>query len=86
MFTAIVITSTLTAAIASALTVSTLSQSIESVEDLANMEVSTVGGSSSEEYLNREGIFASLYADTETALKTLENNDIKALVYDKPIL
>lgn len=86
MFTAIVITSTLTAAIASALTISTLSQNIESIEDLTNIEVGTIGGSSSEEYLNREGVFANLYTDTEAALKALEENEVQAVVYDKPIL
>ncbi len=86
MFTAIVITSTLTATIASALTVSTLSQNIESVEDLANIDVGTVQGSSSEEYLNREGIFATLYDSTEEALQALEDGEVKALIYDKPIL
>jgi len=86
MFTAIVITSTLTAAIASALTISTLSQNIESIEDLTNVEVGTIGGSSSEEYLNREGVFATLYPDTKTALQALEDNEVKAVIYDKPIL
>lgn len=86
MFTAIVITSTLTAAIASALTVNTLSQNIESIEDLANVAVGTVKGSNSEEYLNREGIFASLYDNTENALQALQNEEIKAVIYDRPIL
>ena len=86
MFTAIVITSTLTAAIASALTISTLSQNIESIEDLANLEVGTVGGSSSEEFLSREGVFANTYPDAATALQALEDGEVKALVYDKPIL
>lgn len=86
MFTAIVITSTLTAAIASALTVNTLSQNIESIEDLANIKVGTIKGSNSEEYLNREGVFASLYDSTENALQALQNKEIKAVIYDRPIL
>ncbi|WKN30240.1 transporter substrate-binding domain-containing protein [Porifericola rhodea] len=86
MFTAIVITSTLTAAIASALTVNTLSQNIESIEDLANMKVGTIGGSNSEEYLNREGIFSSLYSNPEEALQALENEEISVVIYDRPIL
>lgn len=86
MFTAIVITSTLTAAIASALTVNTLSQNIESIEDLANVEVGTVRGSNSEEYLTREGIFADLYDSTEEALQALQNEELNIVIYDKPIL
>lgn len=86
MFTAIVITSTLTAAIASALTVTTLSQNIQNIEDLTNVNVGTIKGSSSEEYLKREGIFASLYDDTESALEALSAGEVKALIYDKPIL
>jgi len=86
MFTAIVITSTLTAAIASALTISTLTQNIENVEDLANLSVGTVAGSSSEEYLNREGVFANLYNGPLVALQALANKEVDAVVYDKPIL
>lgn len=86
MFTAIVITSTLTAAIASALTVSTLSQKIDNIEDLANISVGTVGGSSSEEYLNREGVFATVYDNSDEALKALSAEEVDAVIYDKPIL
>lgn len=86
MFTAIVVTSTLTAAIASALTVNTLSQNIESIEDLANVEVGTVKGSNSEEYLTREGIFAALYVSTGEALQALQNENVNVVIYDKPIL
>ncbi|MDF9796163.1 polar amino acid transport system substrate-binding protein [Catalinimonas alkaloidigena] len=86
MFTAIVITSTLTAAIASSLTVNTLSQNIESIEDLANVKVGTVRGSNSEEYLTREGIFATLFDTTEDALQALQNEELKVVIYDKPIL
>ena len=86
MFTAIVVTSTLTAAITSALTVSSLSSKIESIEDLANVNVGTVVGSSSEEYLNREGVFASLYDSPEDALKSLLNQEVDAVIFDKPIM
>lgn len=86
MFTAIVITSTLTAAIASSLTINTLSQNIESIEDLANVKVGTVLGSNSEEYLNREGIIPTLFDDTDSALQALQNEEVKVVIYDRPIL
>ena len=86
MFTAIVITSTLTASIASALTVSTLSQEIRNIEDLANVNVGTVSGSSSEEYLSREGVFASTYDTPDAALNALSTEKVDAVIYDKPIL
>nr|WKN39613.1 transporter substrate-binding domain-containing protein [Tunicatimonas sp. TK19036] len=86
MFTAIVITSTLTAAIASALTVNSLSDSITSIEDLARFRIGTVTGSSSEEYLHREGVRVDKFASPVEALEALESKQIKAVLYDKPIL
>jgi len=86
MFTAIVITSTLTASIASALTISTLSQDIQSIDDLANIRVGTVEGSSSEEYLNREGIVAVPFQSPNAALQALESEQVKVIIYDKPII
>jgi len=86
MFTAIVITSTLTAAIASALTVSSLSENIRSIEDLARFRIGTVAGSSSEEYLRREGVRVETYPSATEALSALEENEVRAVLYDKPIL
>ncbi|MEQ9443042.1 MAG: transporter substrate-binding domain-containing protein [Cyclobacteriaceae bacterium] len=86
MFTAIVITSTLTAAITSALTVNSLNESFTTIEDLARFRVGTVTGSSSEEYLHREGVRVEKFPSPIEALEALESKQIKAVLYDKPIL
>lgn len=88
MFTAIIIISGFTAAIASALTVNSLSQSIEDLDDLRKIQnIGTVAASSSEDYLLSQDInLASVYADAEEALKALAKGDIEVLLYDEAVM
>lgn len=87
MFTSIIIISGMTAAIASALTVSQLSQGITGPEDLPGTRVGTVAGTTSEKYLRDHLINVRVAADSpEAALKALADGRVDAVVYDAPIL
>lgn len=86
MFTAVVIISSFTAAIASSLTIGRMEAPIQGPEDLPKVRVATVASSTSEAYLRRELIRYSTFATTLDALKALSDNDIDAVVYDAPII
>ena len=86
MFTGLIIISSFTAAIASALTVTQLESQIQGLNDLYNARVGTVSASSSINYLNRKNIKHSDYVTVSEAIDALSNNEIDAVVYDSPIL
>ncbi len=88
MFTAIVIISGFTATIASTLTVKSLGAQIERLEDLHTVDrVGTVYGSSSEDFLNRNGLAVhTRYEDPEQALRGLAAKEVEVLLYDKTVL
>jgi ABC-type amino acid transport substrate-binding protein len=86
MFTSILIVSSFTAAIATALTVGQLDQPIKRLEDLYGASVATVAGSTSEEFLQYRGIRYQSVDSVPQALDRLAANDIDAVVYDAPIL
>lgn len=88
MFTAIIIISGFTASIASALTVSSLSRTIQSSEDLRDTEkIGTVYSSSSEDFLRFNQIpTTGLYGNPTQALKALAAKEVELLLYDKSVL
>ncbi len=86
MFTAIIVISGFTASIASSLTVTRLSSSIEKVDDLRNVSVGTVKASSTAEYLKYQNISFEEYDNINQAIHALDQGDYKALVYDDAIL
>lgn len=86
MFMAIIMISTLTAGIASSLTVHNIQDDIASIQDLERFEVYTVRSSSAEELLEQYGIGLSKLSSAEEGLEILSENDNNVLVYDKPIL
>ncbi|HDS01348.1 MAG TPA: transporter substrate-binding domain-containing protein [candidate division Zixibacteria bacterium] len=86
MFAAIIIISSLTAAIASALTVSKLEARISGPEDLPRVEVGTIASSTSEKYLQNNKINFSTYDSPGDGLKAVAQGEIDAFVYDAPIL
>jgi len=86
MFAAIIIISSFTAAITSALTVSQLGSSIHGPGDLPDVRVAGVDSSTGEAYLKREHITYQNYPGALAALKALENGEVDAVVYDAPIL
>ena len=76
MFTAIIVISGFTASIASSLTVNQINTSIENVNDLRNISVATVKGSSSEKYLNEKSILYQSYPDLDAAIQALYKEKI----------
>ncbi|MFW6019786.1 MAG: transporter substrate-binding domain-containing protein [Bacteroidales bacterium] len=86
MFTAIIVISGFTASIASSLTVSQINTSIKKVNDLRNVSVATVKGSSSEKYLNEKSILYQSYPELDAAIQALHKDKVTALVYDDAIL
>lgn len=86
MFTAIIIISSFTAGIASALTVNKLENSIKKLSDLQKVKVGTLMKSTSAAYLNQKDIQYIGFNTVEEGLKSLNQGKIKAFVYDEPIV
>lgn len=86
MFAAILIISGITASIASSLTVQTLEEKITSVEDLRRFKTGTVAASSTEAFLKLYGIRPQTFPTIQAALEALQQGQLEAVVYDRPIL
>lgn len=86
MFTSIVVISGMTAAIASALTVSQLETAIDGPEDLPGARIATVRDSTSAAYLQDHRLSARQVASLEVALKMLAAGEVEAVVYDAAVL
>jgi polar amino acid transport system substrate-binding protein len=86
MFASILLISSFTAAIASALTVSQLETGVSGPEDLPGLRVGTLRDSTSEAYLRRNHITGATYDTPRAALQALLAGQVDAVVYDAPIL
>jgi len=86
MFMAIIIISSLTAGIASSLTVQTMNDEISSVQDLSKFEVTSVESSSAKELLSLYNIEHNEVMDEKEGIALLQNEKTKLFVYDEPIL
>jgi ABC-type amino acid transport substrate-binding protein len=86
MFVAIIIISSFTAAITSALTVSQMGSSIHGPNDLPDVRVAGVADSTAETYLKQQFISYQSCPDALSALKMLADGQVDAAVYDAPIL
>lgn len=86
MFMAIVMISSLTAGIASSLTVQNISDEIGSVQDLGNFEVVTVSGSSAEELLDQYDISSEKVLNEQEGINRVLDREDALFVYDQPIL
>jgi len=86
MFAGLIMISSFTAAIASALTVDKLEVDINSLSDLYDVRVVTVKSSSSEEYLIRNGVGFITAKNLEEGINLIIKNKVDAFVYDAPIL
>jgi polar amino acid transport system substrate-binding protein len=86
MFVGIIIISSFTAAMTTALTVSQLESGIDGPEDLPSVRVGTAETSTSATYLDDRRIFYRGFDSTEDALLALANDEVDAVVYDAPIL
>jgi ABC-type amino acid transport substrate-binding protein len=86
MFTAIIVISSFTAAIASALTVSQLASPVQGPGDLPNVRVGSVANSTSATFLQDERVSFRAFADPGAGMAALAADEIDAMVYDAPIL
>ncbi len=86
MFASIIIISTVTAGLTTALTLDALGSQIQSEDDLANVRTATVSGSTSAARLTREGISFEGTDDLEAAMALLAAGKVDAVVYDQPLL
>ena len=86
MFMAIIMISTLTAGIASSLTMHNIQEDISSVKDLDRFEVYTVKSSSAQELLEQYGIGTTRISNADEGIEAIIEGDNNLLVYDKPIL
>lgn len=86
MFTAVIIISGFTAAITTALTVSRLDTLVDGPDDLYQVRVAGVSGSTSEDYLERNRISYRAVPTLDVALRALADDDVDAVVYDAPLL
>lgn len=87
MFTAIMIVSGFTASITSALTVTELETSSNSIEDFKKRKIGTVEYSGTHNWL-KDNFFKDkiLYSNKEALIEGLKNNEIEAAAYDLPLL
>lgn len=86
MFAGLFLISSFTAAVASAWTVARLGSSITGPEDLAGRTVAAVRGSTSEAWLERQGIRTLPQPSVEEALQAVVDGRAPAMVHDAPIL
>lgn len=86
MFAGIIMISSITAAITSALTVSRLDSNIKGLEDLYEHTAGTVQSSSSENYLEEKGVTFESYETPLEAVNALNDGKVNAIIYDSPIL
>jgi ABC-type amino acid transport substrate-binding protein len=86
MFAGLIIVSSFTAAITSALTVQHLNSRIQSVEDLNGRRIATVRDSTSARWLLDNGYHADSMADAAQALEALKQGRTDAVIYDAPLL
>ena len=86
MFLAIIMISSLTAGIASSLTVQNMQDEINSVEDLSKFDVATVKSSSSLELLDQYNVKSQQVVNGQEGIDLLLNKKVRVFVYDQPIL
>jgi polar amino acid transport system substrate-binding protein len=86
MFAGIIIVSSFTAAITSALTISQMGSSLHGPAGLPDVRVAAVASSTAEQYLQGRHISFQSYPDALGALQALAAGKADAVVYDAPIL
>jgi ABC-type amino acid transport substrate-binding protein len=86
MFAAIIVISSITAAITSALTLSQLESPVSGLGDLPKVRVGTVTDSTSASYLQKQRISSRPFRTVAEGLQVMSDGGIEALVYDAPVL
>jgi len=86
MFAGLFIIANFTAGVTSQLTLQTLQGTINGPEDLPGKRIVTVAGSTSDEWLEIEGIGHQTVPTIEEAYAMLDSGTVQAVVYDHPVL
>jgi ABC-type amino acid transport substrate-binding protein len=86
MLAGVALYSYVTATLTSTMTVNTLQSDIRTVSDLQGQDVGTVAGSSSADFLKSNGITPKGFPDIDSACRALAAGELKAVVYDAPLL
>jgi ABC-type amino acid transport substrate-binding protein len=86
MFAAILIISSFTASIASALTVNQLESAVSGPNDLPKVKVGTIDTGNGKQYLERRHIRFKSYKDTTAAVDALAKGEIEAVVHEAPLI
>lgn len=86
MFASILLISSFTAALASALTVRTMESPVQDAADLHGVRVGTVPASASADWLAQREIAGRGYPTVQEAVTALQAGELDAVVYDGPLL
>lgn len=86
MFTAMLIVASFTAAIAASLTVGQLGGKVRDANDLAEVRVGAIKGSSGEEELAERQVRTLPFDSVKEGFEALRAEDIDAFVHDRPLL
>lgn len=86
MLGGIAFTSYITAVFTSTLTVNRLDSAVHELKDLDGENIATVVGSSSADFLKKNGSKTVEFSNIDEAMTALSRKDIKAVVYDAPIV
>lgn len=86
MFTALILISTFTGAIASSLTLGRLEGSVKGIDDLPTVRVAAIAGTTSIDWLSEERIRHRTFRTVDEALKALAEDQVDAVVYDASVL
>jgi ABC-type amino acid transport substrate-binding protein len=86
MFASIIMISSFTAGMASALTVQNMERPVEGPEDLPDARVGSIESSTAAAWLRERAIAYTAYPTPAAAMQGLADDEVEALVYDAPIL
>lgn len=86
MLTGFGLVSFVTARMASVMTVNTLTSEVRSLADLRGAPVGTVAGTAAETFLRGEPVALRTYPNLDAAIEAVTKGDVKASVYDAPLL
>ncbi|WP_342640884.1 transporter substrate-binding domain-containing protein [Rhodoligotrophos ferricapiens] len=86
ILTSVIVVSTFTALIASALTTSQLRGTIHGIGDLHSVRVGTVASSEAADFLHGQRIEFETFATLEEGLRAVNERQVDAFVYDRPLL
>ncbi len=86
MVASIILIAYFTAVVTTEMTVKSLAGDISGPGDLAGLKVGTITGSTAETWLSKNKVKVSSYPDVPTAVAALNSGELKAIVYDAPVL